>query len=201
MSKKKVVIEPMYLVKLTVTLALTSAIVAGLLGAVNGATAGPIAQINKEKTEAAMALVVADAAVSTFGEAMSVSEEMIAAAATYGGKIAEVYPVQVDGVDAGYAVKIIAGGSQGDIELMVGTDMDAAVTGVSIVKHKETSGIGTKVTGNVNGVLSQFTGMSHSVDGDFVVGSNLDAITGATVTTKGVTKGVNAAVAAVAAMS
>ena len=41
-----------------------------------------------------------------------------------------------------------ASGSQGTISMMVGIDMDGAVTGVSIVTNSETSGIGSKVMGN-----------------------------------------------------
>ena len=48
-------------------------------------------------------------------------------------------------------------------------------------------------------VLDQFIGMSGS--GTLVVKSNIDAISGATVTTKGITKGANAALAAAEAMA
>ena len=73
------------------------------------------------------------------------------------------------------------------------------MTGVSIVTNSETSGIGSKVMGNEpltngTGVLDQFIGKS-AADGTLSVGSNVDAITGATVSTKGVTTGVNAALA------
>ena len=99
---------------------------------------------------------------------------------------------------------VTASGSQGSIEMMVGVDAEGAVTGVSVVNHSETSGIGTKVVGNEPtasgvGVLDQFIGKS-AADGTLTVGTNVDAITGATVSTKGVTAGVNAALAAVAAM-
>jgi len=59
-----------------------------------------------------------------------------------------MYEVQVNGEAAGYAVKVTASGSQGSIEMMVGVDAEGAVTGVSVVNHSETSGIGTKVVGN-----------------------------------------------------
>ena len=98
----------------------------------------------------------------------------------------------------GAQIKVSATGSQGAIEMMVGVDGEGVVTGVSIVKHSETSGIGTKVTGNVDGVLDQFKGMSGA--GTLVVGTNVDAISGATVSSKGVTSGVNAALAAVEAL-
>ena len=49
------------------------------------------------------------------------------------------------------------------------------------------------------GALDQFVGKSGA--GTLVVKQNIDAVTGATVSTKGVTKGVNAALAAAEAMN
>ena len=93
----------------------------------------------------------------------------------------------------------MASGSQGNIEMMVGVDADGVVTGVSIVSNSETSGIGSKVMNNeplANGtpVLDQFIGKS-AADGTLAVGTNVDAISGATVSSRGVTTGVNAALA------
>ena len=48
-------------------------------------------------------------------------------------------------------------------------------------------------------VLDQFVGKS-AADGTLTVGTNVDAITGATVSTRGITTGVNAALAAVGAI-
>ena len=101
-------------------------------------------------------------------------------------------------------MKVSASGSQGTIVMMVGINVEGAVSGISVITHSETSNIGTKVTGNELldsgiGVLDQFKGLTLSESG-LAVGSDVDAITGATVTTKGVTKGVNGALAAVAAM-
>lgn len=197
-TEEKTSVDPKYFVKLALTLLVTCGIVAGLLGAVNGVTEGPIADINKAKTEAAMMAVVADPS-STFSDMLEITDGMAAAAATYKTVVTEIYGVQSGGAPAGYAVKVQASGSQGTIEMMVGVDSENAVTGVSIVSHKETSGIGTKVADNENGVLDQFIGMSHA-DGDLAVGKNVDAITGATVSSKGVTSGVNGALAVVEAM-
>ena len=103
------------------------------------------------------------------------------------------------GAHAGYALKIDTSGSQGIISMMVGLDAEGAVTGVSVVDHSETAGIGTKVMDNEPNkagvpVLDQFIGKT-AADGTLNVGSNVDAITGATVSSKGVTAGVNAALA------
>ena len=184
-TKEKIDMDPKYIVKLTVTLLGTCLIVALLLGLVNGVTAGPIAEINQQKTEAAMLAVVSDPDNTTFSDALELSGDMTAAATAAGGTLNEMYEVQVNGEAAGYAVKVTASGSQGSIEMMVGVDAEGAVTGVSVVNHSETSGIGTKVVGNEPtasgvGVLDQFIGKS-AADGTLTVGTNVDAITGATV--------------------
>ena len=189
--------DPKYLIKLTVTLFLTCVVVAGLLGAVNMVTKDKIAAINLEKTQTAMKAVVADPDNSTFSDALTLSAEMTDAALAGGGTLTEAYEVLVGGAPAGHALKIVASGSQGSIEMMVGLDAEGVVTGVSVVKHAETAGIGTKVVDNEPnnkgvGVLDQFVGKSVA-DAPLNVGSNVDAITGATVSTKGITAGVNAA--------
>jgi electron transport complex protein RnfG len=203
-TKETVKMDPKYIITLTVTLLVTCVVVAGALGFVNSKTAGPIADINKAKTEEAMKAVVADPAGSEFSDALELTGDMTSAATAAGGTLAEAYEVTAGGEQAGYAFKIVASGSQGNIEMMVGVDGEGAVTGVSIVSNKETAGIGSKVMDNeplASGVLvlDQFVGKS-AADGALTVGSNVDAISGATVSTKGVTTGVNAALAVAGVM-
>ena len=203
-NKEKVQMDPKYILTLTVTLFVTCVIVAGLLGGVNAITADRIAAITKEKTEAAMQKVVADPEGSTFSDALELTEDMTAAAGSFGATLTEAYRVEAGGAPAGCALKIEASGSQGIITMMVGVDADGVVTGVSIVTNAETAGIGSKVMSNELlssgvGVLDQFQGKS-AADGTLNVGSNVDAIGGATVSTKGVTTGVNAALAVAAVM-
>lgn len=198
-TKEKVDMDPKYLIKLTVTLFITCVVVAAALGGVNAVTADKIAAINWENTQNAMKAVVADPDNTTFSEALELTGDMTAAASSAGGTLDSVYEVLTGGESAGYAIKVDASGSQGIISMMVGVDSEGVVTGVSIVKNSETSGIGSKVmenepTANGVGVLSQFEGKS-AADGTLSVGSNVDAISGATVSTKGVTAGVNAALA------
>jgi len=203
-SKEKVHMDPKYLITLTVTLFITCVIVAGLLGGVNAITKDKIAAINWEKTVQAMKAVVADPDNTEFSEAMENTAEMSEAAAAAGGTLDSVYEALVGGENAGYAIKVVASGSQGNIEMMVGVDGEGAVTGVSIVDNAETAGIGSKVMANDAlpsgvGVLDQFQGKS-AADGVLTVGTNVDAITGATVSTKGVAAGVNAALAVAGAI-
>ncbi len=198
-TKEKVDMDPKYIIKLTVTLFVTCVVVAALLGLVDNITRDKIAAINWENTVAAMKAVVADPDATTFSDALENTEAMSAAALAGGGTLDSVYEVQVGGASAGYAIKVVASGSQGNIEMMVGVDGEGAVTGVSIVDNAETAGIGSKVMENQNGVLDQFIGKS-AADGTLAVGTNVDAITGATVSSKGVTAGVNAALAVAGAI-
>ncbi len=185
-----------FILKVAGTLTVISLVVAALLGFVNSITADKIAEIDAENTRIAMSAVAPEG--SEFGDKIEVTDDMVAAAATQSGKILELYPVTNGGAEAGYVMKIPASGSQGTIVMMVGVDANKAITGISVVSHAETSGIGTKVVGNETNtagvpVLDQFVGLSGA--GSLVVGSNITAISGATVSTKGITMGANAALA------
>ncbi len=98
-------------------------------------------------------------------------------------------------------MEVLPTGFNGALDVIVGVDSEGAVTGISVVSHAETAGIGTEVAKdkpnkNGVGVLSQFVGRTGGSDNMFTVnsGSNqVDAISGATVTTKAITRGVNAA--------
>ena len=125
-EKTKVNMDPKYIIKLTVTLFVTCVIVAGLLGGVNAITADKIAAINWEKTVEAMKAVVADPDATNFSDALDKTPEMEAAAAPY-GTLDSIYEVQVGGQTAGYAIKVVASGSQGNIEMMVGVDADKVI--------------------------------------------------------------------------
>ena len=184
-----------FILKVAGTLTVISLVVAALLGAVNMVTEDKIDAINAEKTNQALAAVAPEGAEFT---PVELSDAVVAAAAPY-GTLNSMYEMST----GGYAMKIVASGSQGSIEMIVGVDGNKALTGVSVVSHAETGGIGTKVINNDPStagtpVLDQFIGMSGS--GSLVVGKTVSPISGATVTTKGITAGANAALAAVEAM-
>ena len=190
-----------FILKVAGTLTVIALVVAALLGLVNNITADKIAEIDAEKTRVSMSAVVPEG--SEFTDKLEISDDVAAAAAAQGGKLTELYGVKNAGADAGYVMKIAASGSQGTIVMMVGVDANKAITGISVVSHAETSGIGTKVMGNEPNtagvpVLDQFMGLSGS--GSLVVGKTITAISGATVSTKGITMGANAALAAAEAL-
>ncbi len=203
MTETKSNMDPVYILSLSLKLFVTCVVVSGLLGAVNMVTLPNITRIKAEQKNAAMQAVVTDEN-STF-EDVEVSEEAASAASAAGAKLTGASAVLLNGENAGYALTVVASGSQGTIEMMVGVDAEGTVTGVSIVDNSETPGIGSKVMGNEPtasgvGVLDQFQGKS-AADGTLAVGSNIDGITGATVSSRGVTAGVNAALAAAAVMA
>lgn len=194
-------IERAFVLRVAGTLTAICLVVALLLGGVNALTAGRIDAINRANTEASLRAVAPNAQEFL---ALSLTDALTAAASANGAKLTEGYEVREDGGNAGYAFKVVASGSQGNIELIVGVDADNAVMGVSVVSHKETAGIGSRVMENSAlpsgvGALDQFVGLSGA--GSLAVGQNVDAVSGATVSSKGVTKAVNAALAVAEALA
>ncbi len=193
-------LDSKFIAKVAGTLTAICLVVAALLGGVNAVTADKIMAINLANTEASLKAVAATA--DEFA-ALDLTDAMTGAASAQGAKVTEAYEVKAGGERIGHAFKMVASGSQGNIEMIVGLDADNAVTGVSIVSNKETAGIGSKVMGNEPNakgvpVLDQFVGKTGA--GSLVVGKTVDAVSGATVSSKGVTKGVNAALAVAEAL-
>ena len=94
--------------------------------------------------------------------------------------------------DRGSVVETVVSGYVDDVRLMVGVSKDGLVQGVTIRDMAETLGLGTGALRDYH-FLMQFL---HT-DGSAEVGQNVDAMTGATVTSKAVARGVNSAVACV----
>ncbi len=97
----------------------------------------------------------------------------------------------------GYVITVTSKeGYGGDIQFTVGFDMNGKVTGISMLSISETAGLGMKA--KEKEFLNKYVGKSGGsfvVDKDNTSGATneIDAISGATVTTRAVTKGVNAA--------
>ena len=98
-----------------------------------------------------------------------------------------VYALKQGDEPLGYCVESTTAGFGGDMTLMVGFNSDLAVVGVQILSHSETPGLGARV--NDAGYLSQYGGKT----GDLALGEDIDAISGATISSKAVLAGVNEA--------
>ena len=90
----------------------------------------------------------------------------------------------------GFVIETVTAGYAGDITMLIGVSNEGTVTGVVVRKMSETFGLGANsLTDHV--FLSQFLNTS----GEAEVGTTVDAITGATVTSKAIARSVNSAVA------
>ena len=91
--------------------------------------------------------------------------------------------------ETGYIVETITYGYAGNIRMLVGVCNEGNVTGLQIRDMQETYGLGKEALTNWE-FLAQFL----RTEGDAEVGTNVDAITGATVTSKAIVRSVNSAV-------
>lgn len=92
--------------------------------------------------------------------------------------------------DNGFVIETCTAGYVDDITMLIGVSNEGTVTGMVVKDMSETYGLGAKALNDVD-YLVQYLNTS----GDAEVGTNVDAISGATVTSKAVTRSVNSAVA------
>ena len=156
-------------------LAIVCVIVGGLLGFVNSITAEPIAQRAAEAAEAARRSVFAEA--DAF--------EQLELSADSG--VDNCYAAMKNGEMIGYVVQTTVSGFGGPIEVQTGLDFDCNVTGISVggSKFAETPGLGARTKDRE--FQAQFAGVTIPVQ----VGNNVDAVTGATVSSGAVCSAVN----------
>ena len=163
-------------------------IVAGLLAFVNVVTA-PVIETNEKKVfEESMAEVLPGA--GTFEE---VKESSFTTDET--GVVLESFYK----ADKGFVVSTICNeGYGGDIKVMVGINNDLTVNRIKIMSMSETAGLGAKAS--EQSFLSQYSGLKSGIgveknNGGNPANNTISAISGATVTSKAVTKAVNLALA------
>lgn len=91
----------------------------------------------------------------------------------------------------GYAIKTFStiGGFGGDIEIFIGISIGGEITGVTVTTTSETPSLGTRV--GEESFTSQFVGKSAKAEIDV---SDIDAITGVTVSSKSFLSAVNNAI-------
>ena len=176
----------LYVLRLAGTLLAICLVVAVALAAVNGVTAPVIEELNAAKTQEAISAVLPggfDSEITDYADAT--------------GIVSKIY--QGEG---GYAVEVGPGGFDNTITMMVGIDNEGKVLGISVVSHTETAGLGAVAAdGTPKGIAfrDQFVGASGSVAVS-KDGGTMDAITGATITSRAICAGVNAALDAVAGL-
>ncbi len=171
-SKKESTFINMLLALLIVTL-----VASAILGVVYELTKEPIAlaKLNKK-------LNAIKAVVPTFNNnPNSVKFEI----PVEGGEPVLAYPAKLDGVLVGTAIETYTmTGFSGLIKLMVGLKPDGSISGISVLEHKETPGLGTHMTDDW--FLGQFTSQNPSSFNVKVKkdGGDVDAITAATISSR-----------------
>ena len=174
----------MYVLRLALILLAITSVVAAALAGVNSITAPAIAELNAQKTQEAI-----EAVLPGGGDSVDFTDASGLVSVVYKG-------------EAGYAVQVAPAGFDGPITMMVGVDFDGNVLGISIIKHTETAGLGA-VAAATTSAGENFRGNFEGLSGSVAVtkdGGEVEAITGATITSRAVCAGVNAALDCVAGM-
>ncbi len=96
----------------------------------------------------------------------------------------------------GYCVEVQVAGFGGQINMMVGVNVNGQVTGIAILSHSETMNMGTQAL--TEHYFQEFVGKSGTLT---TSGNNaVDTVSGATITSKAIIEGVNRALQIVATL-
>lgn len=166
-------------------------LVAGLaLGVTNALTRDAIERQNQSKQEQARQAVFPGAefesAEARLADIRAQDERFSAVSGAY-------YAI-VDGQRRGCVILLQGKGYGGSLELTVGVTADGTVAGVVLGSHSETPGLGANATGE--DFLGQFAGKQAPltvVKGKATADDQIEALTSATITSRGVTDAVNLA--------
>ncbi len=170
-----------------------------LLGLVYEVTKGPIALAKEQAKKEAYQKVMQDADAFVLDESFEAKqvEQAILDAGISGCSIQELVTAKAGEETVGYVVTATsAEGYGGDIQVSVGMLPNGTVNGIAILSISETAGLGMKAT--EPSFYNQFAGKMASAFTVTKTGatsdSEIDALSGATITSTAVTNAVNAAV-------
>jgi electron transport complex protein RnfG len=175
--------------RMSIKLFIITAVAALALGITHAVTEEPIRLQNEQASMEARKAVLPDAQEFVQVDISEYKDEY--------PNVVEVYQGKSGDDTVGYVFKVISKGYGGDVELFVGIDAkENKIESVSIISHNETPGLGAKAA--EPDFLSQYTGKSAGsplavVRGSATQDTQVEAITGATITSKAVTQGVNSA--------
>lgn len=181
---------------LVVVLGLITFVCALLLGVINSVTKDKIEQNGIETRNAAMSEIIPDAEFTD----VEVPADFATPADKNQPVVSGVYQATLNGAEAGYCVEVNPKGFGGALKMIVGINADGTVAGIKVTEASETPGLGAKAQSDKNWV-AQFAG--QPADGSLAVskdGGTINAITGATITSRAVTLGVNTAANCVASL-
>lgn len=192
------------IVKDTLAITLITLISGLALGLVQDITAGPIAEQQQKSKEEAYKAVFADA--GSF-EQVELTEDVSADLESYldengyGAQNIDEVMTALDGSGSqiGYAFTVTTSeGYGGDIQFAMGVKDDGTLNGISILSIGETAGLGMKAT--TDDFKNQFKDKNvekfEYTKNGATADNEIDALSGATITTNAMTNGVNAGLCA-----
>lgn len=183
-------------IKNTISLMLITLIAGLLLGAVYEITKEPIRKENQRAKEEAYKAVFADA--DAF-EDVKIDEDKVAKALDEKGLDATINEamkvLDKSGQQIGYVLTVTDHeGYGGDIQFAMGVQSDGTLNGISFLSIGETAGLGMKAKEDT--FRKQFEGKKTDqivyTKNGAKADNEIDALSGATITTNAVTNGVNA---------
>lgn len=185
------------IIRNTIILTVITLISGLLLGLVYEVTKGPIAQTQEAAKKEAWQAVFPEASEDAF-VSVDVDTDIASQVVKDLGVAATIDEVcEVDGGETGYVITATdSEGYGGDIQITVGITADGTVSGISFLSTSETAGLGMKAT--EPSFYEQYVGVQtekFAVSKDGGEGEPIDAISGATITSRAVTGAVNAALA------
>lgn len=108
----------------------------------------------------------------------------------YAGEDANIRSVHKG--ETGFVIETVVYSYADDITMMIGVNNDGRVTGLTVRQMNETFGLGAEALTD-HEFLAQFLNTS----GEAEIGTNVDAISSATVTSRAIARSINSAVAVV----
>lgn len=101
-----------------------------------------------------------------------------------------VYGIYKDEGGKGIAIHLMTKGYGGEMKIIVGLDNNGAITGAKVLESAETPNLGTKV--EASDYISQYVGKTGNV-AISKDGGDIEAVAGATISSRGFTAGINTA--------
>jgi len=176
------------IIKTTIALFIICTITGLCLSYVNNLTRDPIAQRIREAAELKKSEVLKDA--KSFEEI-----KLSGIIPDKGNIITAAFKGINSGKTTGFVFTVSPKGYGGPIDVTVGIGIDGAVTGVKLGENKETPGLGTKAAEAP--FITQYTGKNIQKSFELVkkppAGNQIQAISGATISSRAVNSAVQAA--------
>ncbi len=183
-------------IKLGVVLLLVTAIAGGILAGVNSVTGPVIAEREKMESLSAILEIFPEA-----NDSVEYDEAQVAEVAADYPSINAVTEVISDGETLGYAFSAVTGGYGGDITTLVGVNADGTLAGIKVLVMSETAGLGSRIVDDpafAESFQGKGAGGSVTPSGEGAGDDEVMMLSGATVSTNAVVKGVNEALDAFA---